>query len=83
MFFMDHVWYTFSIGLGVCTNNWVEFMALKLSLIMALQKYVQSIQVYGDSKLVIDYFKASTHPKNIAHSLIGGNSKVDDLVPAD
>ena len=42
-------------GLGSSTNNFAETSALRLLLIMALEWGVHLLQVFGDSKIVIDW----------------------------
>lgn len=42
-------------GLGSGTNNFTEISALRLLLITALEWGVHSLQVFGDSKIVIDW----------------------------
>ena len=41
-------------GLGSGTKNFAEISALRLLLITALEWGVHSLQVFGDSKIVID-----------------------------
>ena len=47
--------FTFSAGLGLGTNNFAELLALKLLITLALKQGVQSLQVFGDSQLVINW----------------------------
>ena len=41
--------------MGIGTNNLAELYALKLLLILALDKHISKIQVFGDSLLVINW----------------------------
>jgi hypothetical protein len=43
------------MGLGPGTNNYVELMAIKLLLLFAGEKGVQTIQIFGDSMIVINW----------------------------
>ena len=61
---VDH-YITFKAGLGVGTNNYAELFALKLLLILALDKHISNIQVFGDSLLVINWITG----KFIIHNL--------------
>jgi ribonuclease HI len=42
------------MGMGSETNNFTELMALKLLLLFAREKEVKSLQIVGDSMLVIN-----------------------------
>lgn len=48
-------------GLGRGTNNYAELMSLKLLMLFALEQGCLSLQVFGDSLLVIDWAKEITH----------------------
>ena len=50
----DH-YFTLKVGLGIGTNNLVELYAMKLLLILALDKPITKVQVFGDSLLVINW----------------------------
>ena len=52
----DH-FYHFSAGLGRGSNNFAELMALRLLLLFALEQGCLSLQVFGDSMLVIEWEK--------------------------
>ena len=54
LFLKDDHFFTFKVGLGVGTNNLAELYALKLLLILALDKQISIIQVFSDSLLVIN-----------------------------
>jgi ribonuclease HI len=43
------------MGLGAGTNNYAELMSLKLLLLFAKEKNVNSIQVFGDSQMVVKW----------------------------
>jgi ribonuclease HI len=45
------------MGLGLRTNNYVELMALKLLLFVAKEKEVSSLQIFGDSILIINWIR--------------------------
>jgi ribonuclease HI len=40
---------SFSIGIGNETNNYYELLALKLVLLLSLEKDISHLQIYGDS----------------------------------
>jgi len=50
--------YKFAVGLGDGTNNYAELMALKLLLLLAVEKGCRTLQVFGDSLLVIGWAQA-------------------------
>ena len=60
----DH-FISFKAGLGVGTNNLAELYALKLLLILALNKQINHIQVFGDSLLVINWITGKFRIHNI------------------
>ena len=45
----------FKGGFGMGPNNYVELRALRLLLIKALEWGVSSIQVFGDSRVILDW----------------------------
>lgn len=47
-------------GFGIGSNYFAELMSLKLTLLFALEKGYKKLQVFGDSKLVIDWFNRTT-----------------------
>ena len=61
---VDH-FITFKARLGVGTNNLAELYALKLLLILALNKQINHIQVFGDSLLVINWITGKFRIHNI------------------
>ena len=52
----DHFFH-FSAGLGRGSNNFAKLMALRLLLLFALEQGCLSLQVFGDSMLVIEWEK--------------------------
>lgn len=46
-----------SMGLGLDTNNYAELMVLKVLLLFAKEKDVKTLQIFGDSKLIINWTK--------------------------
>ena len=50
-------YFHFSVGLGRGTNNYDELMTLRLLLLFTLEQGCMSLQVYGDSLLVIEWAK--------------------------
>ena len=70
-FLNDNHYFMFKAGLGEGTNNFTELYALKLLLTLALDKQVSSIQVFGDSLLVINWIrgKYKSHNLNLAQLL--------------
>ena len=60
----DH-FITFKAGLGVGTNNMAELYALKLLLILALNKQITNIQVFSDSLLAINWIMGKFKIHNI------------------
>lgn len=48
-------------GLGRGSNNYAELMSLKLLMLFALEQGCLSLQIFGDSMLVIDWAKETTH----------------------
>jgi len=51
--------YTFKAGLGGGSNNFAEILALKLLLLLVYEKGIRSIQVFGDSLLIINWLRGS------------------------
>ena len=65
----DH-YFTFKAGWGVGTNNLAELYAMKLLLILALDKQITKIQVFGDSLLVINWITGKFRMHNLQLALI-------------
>jgi ribonuclease HI len=61
--------FKFNVGLGECSNNYVDFMALRLPQKCALENNVRHIQICGDSTLVINWINGTTHLHEIASCL--------------
>ena len=55
LYLSDEHFFTFSAGLGLGTNNYAELLALKLLITLALKQGVQTLQIFGDSQLVINW----------------------------
>jgi ribonuclease HI len=47
--------YTLKVGLGAGTNNYSELMALKLLLLFVVEQGCQTLQVFGDSLIIINW----------------------------
>ena len=50
---MDTALYSFSIGLGIGTNNQAEYLALIELLEIGIKKGIKRINIYGDSNLAV------------------------------
>lgn len=57
----DAHYFHFSAGLGRGTNNYAELMTLRLLLLFSLEHGCLSLQVFGDSSIVIDWENEITH----------------------
>ena len=53
LFISDAHFFSFKVGLGMGTNNFVELCALKLLLYLAKRNSLDKIQIFSDSQLVI------------------------------
>ena len=60
----DH-YITFKAGLGVGSNNFAELSALKLLIILALNKQILNIEFFGDSMLVINWISGKFRIHNL------------------
>ena len=47
------------MGLGNRTNNFVELLAMKLLLHLAKEKGINTLQIFGDSMLAINWARKS------------------------
>ena len=65
LYLSDEHFFTFSAGLGLGTNNYAELLALKLLIILDLKQGVQSLQIFGDSQLVINWVTGKFRINNI------------------
>ena len=70
LFLSDVHFFSFKAGLGVGTNNFVELCVLKLLLLLARRNYVDKIQVFGDSQLVINWASGKYRLMNLELSMI-------------
>ena len=53
------------MGLGNCTNNFAELMALKLLLCYAIERGCKRLQIFGDSMIVINWINKVQNCRNI------------------
>jgi ribonuclease HI len=53
------------MGFGSGSNNYAELMALKLLLLFAKEKQVTSLQIFGDSQLVVKWVQNHARCQNI------------------
>jgi ribonuclease HI len=53
------------MGLGPGSNNYAEFLTLKLLLLFAKEKQVSSLQIFGDSMLVISWIRKTQRCHNL------------------
>ena len=65
LYLSDEHYFTFSIGLGLGTNNYAKLLALKLLFTLALKQGVQTLQIFGDSQLVINWVSGKFRINNI------------------
>ena len=65
MYLPDEHYFTFSAGLGLGTNNYAELLALKLLITLALKNGVHTLQIFGDSQLVINWVSGKFRINNI------------------
>jgi ribonuclease HI len=56
----DHFFHL-KLGVGIGTNNQAKLIALWVLLNFAQDKGIRLLQVVGDSKLVVDWFKGRAH----------------------
>jgi ribonuclease HI len=61
----DAHFFNLKLGLGPGTNNYAELMALKLLLNFAGEKGIRSIQIFGDSMVVINWVNKTQRCHNI------------------
>ena len=55
LYFDSQNYLFFKTRLGVGSNNFVELSALRLLMSKALERGVRSIQIFGDSKIIINW----------------------------
>lgn len=65
IFFKPNHYISFSARLGNGTNNFVKIMALKLLLTLAKDRRMDQIQVFGDSKVIINWINGIYHVKSL------------------
>jgi ribonuclease HI len=51
----EHHFFFLRVGLGADTNNFSEILALKLLLLFVVEKGCKTLQVFGDSLLIINW----------------------------
>lgn len=56
-----HNYIHIKVGFGSGTNNYAELSALRLLMIKALEWGTHSIQIFGDSKLIINWAMGTHH----------------------
>lgn len=54
LFFNIQNYITFKEGLGLGTNNFIELCALRLLITKVLEWAVRNLQIFGDSKIIIN-----------------------------
>jgi hypothetical protein len=57
LYLFESHYYNLTMGLGPGTNNYAELMALKLLLTFAGEKGINSLQIFGDSMVVINWIR--------------------------
>jgi ribonuclease HI len=65
LFLTQNHYFKISMGLGPGTNNRAELMALKLLLLFVVDKNISSLQIFGDSLLVISWIQKTQRCHNI------------------
>jgi ribonuclease HI len=61
-------YFTLKAGLGPGTNNYSELMALKLLLLFAIEQGCRTLQVFGDSLVIINWINGK-HRCQVSHLL--------------
>jgi len=61
---LDSHFFVLSAGLGEGSNNFAELMSLKLLLIFAIEKGCKKLNVFGDSKNVINWISLTQECRN-------------------
>ena len=62
--------FSFKVGLGLGTNNFVKLCALKLLLFLARRNSLDKIQIFGDSQLVINWASGKYRLLNLELAMI-------------
>ena len=65
LYLFENHWYKLVVGTRLATANKAKLMDLRLVLKLSISKWVQHIQFFGDSLMVINWFKKKRGPKNI------------------
>jgi len=60
IFWSDHSFLVSRAGLGAGSNNYAELMALKLILLLAVEKNIKRINIMGDSRIIINWANKSS-----------------------
>jgi ribonuclease HI len=60
----DSLFLKFKVGMVHGSNNYVELMSLELVLVLAVEKGVTKLQIFGDSLLVIKWTKKEYETRN-------------------
>jgi len=64
LYLSDSHFFVLSAGLGEGSNNFAELMSLKLLLIFAIEKGCKKLNVFGDSKNVINWISLTQECRN-------------------
>ena len=65
LFTSEAITFPFKLDLGMHSINWAELKALAPLLIIALEKGLEGLQVFGDSELKIDWEKGKSEMHNL------------------
>lgn len=73
------------MGLGWGTNNYANLNSLRHLLLFSLEKHYTSIQIFGDSQLIINWINGSYHCyvhtlRDLLDETIGLKSKFESFV---
>ena len=77
-FYQMFIIFSFKASLGLGTNNFAELCALKLLLTLARRKYLDKIQIFVDSRLVINWASGKYRILNLELAMILQN--VNNLI---
>ena len=79
IFITDEHFFTFKAGLGSGSNNFAELLGLKLLLTLSLENNFKTLQIFGDSQLVINWVSGKYRIQNVqlAQILMEVNRLVD------